>query len=132
GGNLREMLFDGSAKNIVHLLAVLIRPWKSCFRSRTIYYITSTIQVDKHAKRKANNEVPGGYLRRYYKLVKVKSYDPGDSANANTDRSVIISDLLKEVYRLIFNYVEFIKDVICLGLTTRDYIYDYYASFLRR
>ncbi|KAK3934088.1 hypothetical protein QBC46DRAFT_368429 [Diplogelasinospora grovesii] len=115
GGNLKEILFDGSAKNIVHLLAVLVRPWKSSHSPKTTI---TPLKLDKHMKRKANNEVPGGCLRRYYKLVKAKSYDPGDGANANTDRSVVISNLLKE----------FIEDVIYLDLTTRDYIYDYYTS----
>ncbi|KAK3940978.1 hypothetical protein QBC46DRAFT_110839 [Diplogelasinospora grovesii] len=135
GGNLREMLFDGSARNIAHLLAVPVRPRKSSVseaalsttqpaQSRNDRSAAQTsassspqqIRVDKHAKRKADDEVPGGCPRRHHKLAKAKSCDPGDGADADTDRSVTISDLPREVHRLIFDHVEFIEDVVCLGL----------------
>ncbi|KAI1771195.1 hypothetical protein F4818DRAFT_430425 [Hypoxylon cercidicola] len=95
-GTLREMLFGGTARILVDLLAVPVRP----------RYPPSTLQA--------------------------RQREPGDSDNAPT-----FSNLPTEIHCLILDHMEFIEDIVCLGLANpyfwtlaRGHLHDYYTSFL--
>ncbi|KAJ9133161.1 F-box domain containing protein [Pleurostoma richardsiae] len=151
-GKLGELLFDGSAEELVRLLAVPVRPHSPAPLSKVV---TSTpvqprndcfaaesaaggpfqeIRASEHLKRKADGEAHDD-CPRHLKLAKPKSGDPDDEADTN--HFVAIFDLPVEVHRHIFTHIEFIEDVIALGLTSRhfwaiarEHVYDYYTSFL--
>ncbi|KAH7116373.1 hypothetical protein EDB81DRAFT_952980 [Dactylonectria macrodidyma] len=149
GGKLGEMLFDGSAKVLVQLLAVPVRPKillsvseaapippaqsrsDRCATRMDINDSVQEIPVDRHAKRKVNGEVLA-CPSRHHKRTKTKGSDDG----TETDHSITLSGLPKEVHQLIFIYIEFIEDIICIGLTSRyfwaigrEHMHDYYTSF---
>ncbi|KAL7894799.1 hypothetical protein HDV64DRAFT_258513 [Trichoderma sp. TUCIM 5745] len=148
GGKLGEILFDGSAKVLVHLLAIPVRPPKPLSVSRPVPSIPAQPQddhrvaqvavddapqeigVESRVKRKADGEVLAGSPRNR-KLARTE--------DSKTGRSVTIFDLPAEVHHLIFDSCDFIEDIICLGLTTRyfwafarEYLHDYYTPFLGR
>ncbi|KAH6985577.1 hypothetical protein EDB80DRAFT_767970 [Ilyonectria destructans] len=127
GGKLGEMLFDGSPKVLVQLLAVPVPP-------KNLSSISEEIPMDRHAKRKADGEVLAG-PPRHYKRAKRKGCDD----TADTDYSMTLSDRPIEVHQLIFSYIESIEEVICLSLANRHFwkvgrerMHDIYASFLGR
>ncbi|KXX74392.1 hypothetical protein MMYC01_209937 [Madurella mycetomatis] len=139
--SLRDLLFGGSADVLVRLLTVPVRPQSLPFPlvlSRNGRRATQTISAsgdslqetrgDKQFKRKADSEGPPG-SPRYHKRAKTHG---GNDALA-------FSDLPPEIHLLIFDHIEFIEDIICLGLASRyfwtfarDYVHTYYMSFLGR
>ncbi|KIX03232.1 uncharacterized protein Z518_06784 [Rhinocladiella mackenziei CBS 650.93] len=155
-GELKKVLFDGSPKNLVHLLAVPVRPQNTrsiseaqpatLAKSPSASWDTqmtagNTVQdeilpmVDRrHAKRKADVEVFAP-CPRHRKQRKTESRGSDDATD--TSCSTTFSDMPTEVHRLIFSHIEFVEEVICLGLTSqyfwrvgREYIHDQYTSFL--
>ncbi|KAH6977654.1 hypothetical protein EDB80DRAFT_757397 [Ilyonectria destructans] len=139
GRKLGHLLFDGSAEVLVGLLAVPVRPQISPSipaESRNGRCATQTasgdslqeIQMGGQAKRKVDGEVLAG-SPRHHKRAKTQG---GNDA-------LTFSDLPPEVHQLVFDHIEFIEDVICLGLASqyfwtfaRDHIHAYYMSFLGR
>lgn len=80
------------------------------------------------AKRKVDGEVLAGSSRHHQRAKR----HGGDDA-------LTFSDLPSDVYRLFFHHIEFIEDVVCLGLASRhlwtfarDHIHAYYMSLLGR
>jgi len=92
--------------------------------------------MSKYPKRNLDDEVHPDYPRRQHrKLPKAKSSD--SEYVVDTDHSVTIFTLPIELHRCIFSHIEFIEDVVCLGLTSRyfwsvaqEHVHDYYASLL--
>jgi hypothetical protein len=154
GGKLGEILFDGSAKELVRLLVVPIRPQNSSPALEqppvkqdsqvhcgvTQLPVISSVQNEtsslRSVKRKPDlEEVPNDYLQHHHKRAKT---DSKASGHDKIDRSIRLSDLPEELHRLVFDHIEFIEDVICLSLTSRyfwgigrEHIHNYYTSFLR-
>ncbi|GAB1311635.1 F-box domain containing protein [Madurella fahalii] len=153
-GKLGEMLFDGSARVLVRLLAVPMRPQNPpeiassiptqtrngrCTTQMAAHDSAKDIRTEERAKRKADDEMITGSSQRR-KQAKTKD----DDNRAGTDHSVIdhsitFSKLSPELHRLIFTFIERIEDIICLGLANRYFwaigrgrMHDYYASFLGR
>ena len=142
GYKLGEMLFDGSAKALVPLLAVPVRPHNTVCVSKAGLSLLGQSQSDrcvshmaagdsheiwigKRSKRKADGEMLAGSRQRH---KRAKAKDP-----------ITFSNLSVELHRLVFAHIEFIEDVICLGLASRyfwaisqEYVHDYYTSFLGR
>ncbi|KPM38145.1 hypothetical protein AK830_g8388 [Neonectria ditissima] len=148
GGKLGEMLFDGSAKVLVRLLAVPVRHLNPPIQPRHLHRHSlettivppgagdslQEIRIDRCAKRKADGEVLAG-PPRHPKRAKRK----GSDDTADTDYSMTLSDLPIEVHQLIFSHIESIEEVICLSLASRHFwkvgrerMHDIYASFLGR
>ncbi|AEO54561.1 hypothetical protein MYCTH_2297247 [Thermothelomyces thermophilus ATCC 42464] len=143
GYTLGEMLFDGSARTLVTLLAVPVRPHNTSPLSqsqsdRCVAHVAAgdshEIWMSKRSKRKADGEMLAG-SRQPHKRAKAKDGDHG----LDIVPPITFSDLPVELHRLIFAHLESIEDVICLGLTSRyfwaigqDYVHDYYTSFLGR
>ncbi|KAL2182996.1 hypothetical protein L209DRAFT_758376 [Thermothelomyces heterothallicus CBS 203.75] len=139
GYSLGEMLFDGSAKTLVPLLAVPLRPQNS--QSQSDRCATDMAAGDSHeilmgkrSKRKADGKMPAGSRQRR-KRAKAKDGDHGPDIVP----PITFCDLSVELHRLVFAHLESIEDVICLGLASRyfwaigrDYVHDYYTSFLGR
>ena len=141
GRSLRDLLFGRSADVLVRLLTVPVRPQSlpsPPALSRNGLRATQTTSAsgdslqetrgDRQLKRKADSEGPPGPLR-YHKRAKTHG---GNDALA-------FSDLPSEIHQLVFDYIEFIEDVVCLGLASRyfwtfarDYVHAYYMSFLGR
>lgn len=148
------MLFDGSARELVRLLAVPVRPQNppktaSSTPAQTRNgRCTTTTQMASHGtakdmdgmkgrpKRKADSEVDSP---QHHKQAKTKDDDNrADTYNYSvTDCPVTFSTLPPEVHRLIFTCIECIEDVFCLGLANRYFrsigrecMHDYYSSFL--
>jgi hypothetical protein len=155
-GKLGEILFDGSAGVLVRLLAVPVRSQNLlCVseaspvpptKSRSACYTTektagNSVQDEiiqtvnpTRAERKADGKLLA-QCGRHQKQAKTESRNSGDAGD--TSYAPTFSSIPTEVHRLIFNYTEFIEDVICLSLTSRyfwsigqGYIHDHYASFL--
>jgi hypothetical protein len=153
-GKLGEILFDGSAKKLVRLLAVPVRPHLcvseappvTSTKSRSACYTTekaagNSVQDEiiptvnpRRAMRKADGELLA-QCARHQKQAKTEGRNSGDADD--TSYAPTFSSIPTEVHRLIFSYAEFIEDVICLSLTSRyfwsigqEYIHDHYASFL--
>ncbi|KAK4243062.1 hypothetical protein C7999DRAFT_45039 [Corynascus novoguineensis] len=139
GYRLGEMLFDGSAKALVPLLAVPLGPHNTVCVSkagpspigqsqsdRCVAHMAAgdshEIWIGKRSKRKADGEMLAGSRQRH-KRAKAKDGDH--------ERDIIPP--------ITFSNLSSIEDVICLGLASRyfwaigrDYVHDYYTSFLGR
>ena len=148
------MLFNGSAKELVRLLAVPVRPASTPAQTRNGRRITTTQMAShsaakdgmkKYPKRKADSEVDSSL--QHHKQAKTKDGDNRADTydysvigyHSAIDRPVIFSTLPPEVHRLIFTCIECIEDVFRLGLANRYFwsigrerMHDYYTSFLGR
>ncbi len=143
GGKLGEMLFDGSARALVHLLAVPVRPPNPYIHNTPATpsqtqsdWTTSTELVreslaDKHTKRKPEGNVLVDSPQ--HKRAKAQ----GNNNISETGQPIEFSTLPVEIHRLIFSHLELVEDVVCLGVTSRyfwavsqEHIHDFYTSFL--
>jgi hypothetical protein len=156
-GRLTEILLGGwVAEDLVRLLAVPVQPQNllcvseappvTPTKSRSACYTTekaagNSVQDEiipvvnpRRAKWKRNADyevLPA----RHQKRAETKSRNSDDAGD--TSYTSIFPSIPVEVHRLIFSYIEFIDDVICLSLTSeyfwsigREYIHDHYASLL--
>ncbi|KAK3365123.1 hypothetical protein B0T24DRAFT_670531 [Lasiosphaeria ovina] len=160
GGKLGEILFDGSAMELVRLLAVPVRPQNPSETASSTPaqarngHFTTTTQIASHGaakdmdgmkerpKRKAESEVITSSSQRH-KQAKTKDGDNRADTDHSvtdhsvTDRPVTFSTLPPEVHRLIFTCIECIEDVFRLGLANRYFwsigrecMHDYFTSSL--
>ncbi|UKZ74037.1 hypothetical protein TrVFT333_001691 [Trichoderma virens FT-333] len=127
GGKLGEILFDGSAEVLVRLLAVPVRP--NTASEAVTCDAPKAIDTGKSTKRKVEPEVLDD--SRAVKQAKTGS----SKSKTDTHRSATFSNLPCEVHQLIFDHIEYIEDVICLGVTnryfwalSRQHFHDHYAS----
>ncbi|KAK0702045.1 hypothetical protein B0T26DRAFT_735654 [Lasiosphaeria miniovina] len=139
------MLFDGSAMELVRLLAVPVQPQNPpenppetastpaqtrngrCITTRMASHSAAKDMdgMKKRPKRKADSEVNSS--SQYHKEAKTKDGDNrADTDNYSVighhsviDRPVTFSTLPPEVHRLIFTCIECIEDVFRLGLANR-------------
>jgi hypothetical protein len=139
---LGDILFEGSAKELVRLLAVPLRPQNllcvseappvTPTKSRSVYYITekaagNSVQDEiiptvnpRRAKREAEGEAEGEALAWYVRRLGQAKPESRNSDDAgDTSHAPILSSIPTEVHRLIFSCIEFIEDIICLSLTSR-------------
>ncbi|KAK0703140.1 hypothetical protein B0T26DRAFT_863977 [Lasiosphaeria miniovina] len=121
--NLGEMLFNGSARGLVRLLAVPVRPQNppetassTLAQAQNSRLTATAAQMASHGAAKDMGGTDGHFV---------------------IDRPVSFSTLPPEVCRLIFACIQRIDDVICLGLANRYFwsmgrerMHDYYMSFL--
>ncbi|KFZ13745.1 hypothetical protein V501_03546 [Pseudogymnoascus sp. VKM F-4519 (FW-2642)] len=154
GGKLREMLFGGTAKALVHVLAVPIEPQlPSSSSSDSTLVLTepqytlpatdvvtsvpaedsATVHSSRPGKRQANDEAPG---------QRVKKLDTGNSAFDKGGKAsflITFPSLPPEMHELIFAHLASIEDLICLSVTSRyfwaigyKHTQQYYTSLLGR
>ena len=140
GLKLKRLLFGGSADKLVHRLAVPIRPQRRPFvpahsqSHRCCSTQTASgdslqeTRVDKRAKREADGEVLADSVQRH---------KPANFQGTTT--TPIFSNLPTEIHRLVFDHIEYIEDVLCLGCTSRYFwalaridLDGYYMGFLGR
>lgn len=93
------------------------------------------MQEREHLKRKANSEEHTD-SSPHQQRAKTKPSDAKDGVNTNP---ATFSNLPLELHRLIFDRINFIEDLVCLGLASkylwaiaRDHLRTHYASFLGR
>ena len=143
------MLFDGSAQNFVRHLAVPVKPETSSaipsYRSLDDHTAAQKssedsfqgIQKHEHVKGKVDDKAPSScpQHKRSHRLTIGEVCDSAN--NVDTDHLATIDRLPTELHLLIFDHVESIEDVVCLGLTSRyfwtigrKYLHNYLASFL--
>ncbi|UKZ74034.1 hypothetical protein TrVFT333_001688 [Trichoderma virens FT-333] len=153
GGTPGALLFSEVGNDIVRLVAIPIKPQSFSSSSDVVASTAPSPQPQnkclsieatagdspqemqgiEHRKRKADGEVHVDTPPRQ-KLVET------ESDNANDDpivSSATFSNLPTELHRQIFDCMEYLDDVVCLGLTSRyfwdiarDYLHAYYASCL--
>ncbi|CAP73543.1 uncharacterized protein PODANS_2_9120 [Podospora anserina S mat+] len=151
------MLFDGSATELVRLLAVPVRPQNppetaSATPTQTRNGCCATKDMDgmkEHPNRKADTEVMTSSSQCHKRAKTQDGHNRADTDHSMInhsvtdslviDRPVTFSTLPPEVHRLIFTHIECIDDVFRLGLANRylwsigrEHMHDYYMSFLGR
>ncbi|KAI8631880.1 hypothetical protein F5Y19DRAFT_378381 [Xylariaceae sp. FL1651] len=135
-GKLGEILFDGSARDLVCLLAVPVRRQHDSPQNASVVDSTDTICEEKRgAKRIRDDDNVHAESPRCRKQTKVQARDK--KAVSNT--VVPLSNLPLELHRLIFSFVEDMEDLISLSITNqhflsigRECLEDYYTSHFGR
>ncbi|KFY79385.1 hypothetical protein V499_01626 [Pseudogymnoascus sp. VKM F-103] len=155
GGKLREMLFGGAAKALVHVLAVPIEPQlpssssldstlvptEPKYSPPAIDVVTSgpakdppTVVHSRPGKRQANDEAPSQRVKKL-ETTTSSDFDKGAKASFLTT----FPSLPPELHELIFAHLDSIEDLICLSVTSRyfwvigyKHIQQYYTSLLGR
>ncbi len=150
-GTLEETLFDGSAEQLVRLLIVPVRPRSRSFVSDTAPSIPAAQSPNDHC---AANMTAGGSVREpplgeaskrkadsgvlaWSPHQRKRAKPEGSGNRADAGQSVAFYDLPTEIHRLIYNHIEDIADIVCLGCTSRYFwslarahVHSYYESFL--
>jgi len=130
-GKLGEILFDGSAKDLVYLLAIPVRQQHDSPQNTPIDSIKTICKEERGVKRNRDDDNGHAEPPRYRKQSKVQTGN--EKMVSNT--VVALSNLPLELHRLIFSFIEDIKDVISLSITNqyflsigRECLEDYYTS----
>ncbi|KAL7925978.1 hypothetical protein ACQKWADRAFT_281440 [Trichoderma austrokoningii] len=145
-GKLGEILFDGSVSHLVDLLTAPVLPEIPASESWPGPSTPAQPQNDDNVA--AGDALPeiGAESRAKCKAVSealvsssrhCKRARAEGSNASDPGHSATIVDLPPELHQLIFSHIEYIEDIICLGLTSRffwtlaqEHIHDYFASFL--
>ncbi|KAH8167975.1 hypothetical protein CIB48_g276 [Xylaria polymorpha] len=134
-GKLGEILFDGSASELVWLLAVPVRRQRDPLQNSPVDP-TDTIGEEKRGAKRSrdDNDVHTESPRR---SKKIKVQDGNEKAVSNA--AIALSSLPTELHRLIFSFIEDIEDVVSLSITNQYFLSiglecldDYYTSTFGR
>ncbi|KAI1290515.1 hypothetical protein F5Y03DRAFT_62859 [Xylaria venustula] len=132
-GKLGEILTEGSAKELVRLLAVPVRPQYDSPQSSLVGSNNIICKEKRGAKRSRDDSNVHAGSPRCRKQIKVQDRDEETTSSA----VIGLSDLSVELHRLIFSFMGNIGDVVALSITSqyylsigREYLEDYYTSQL--
>lgn len=133
-GKLGEILFDGSAKGLVHLLAVPVRRQHDSPQNSSVDSNNTPCEEKQGAKRSRDDDNAHAESPRCRKQIKIQAQNEKTVSNT----AVAISDLPLELHRLIISSID-IQDVVCLSMTNqyflsigRECLEDYYTSHFGR
>ncbi len=134
-GKLGEILFDGSARDLVCLLAVPVRRQHDSPRNSLVDPTNTICEEKRGAKRSRDNNNVQTESPRCRKQIKVQGRNGKTVSNA----VIALSSLPLEIHRLVFSFIEDIKNVISLNITSQYFLLighkcleDYYASHFGR